>query len=516
MQIEFKIPDIGMTDAVNVADVMVKVGDTVEVDQSVITLETDKASMEVPIDVAGKITEIKIKVGDKVRHGDVVIIVEAEGSSKLATPVASVVEAATSAVLTELVPDLSGNNDVSVIEVSVKVGDVIEKDQTLITLETDKATMEVPSSYAGVVESLKIKVGDKVNFGDIILTVKTTQVPVVAIATPEQISTTVSVNTVPATVNKADSTPAADVVIDEEAFRKAFATPSIRKLARELGVNLGKVTGTGDKQRITEQDVKSHVKAVMTGSSGGSLGGLELLAWPEVDFAKFGDVTVTELSRIKKISGANLARNWVMIPHVTQFDEADITSLEEFRKSLNDEYKKENVKITPLAFMIKACVFALKQFPEINASINKDNLILKNYYNIGFAADTPNGLVVPVLKDADKKGIVEIAKETVALAALAREGKLKPADMQGGTFTISSLGGIGGTAFTPIINAPEVAILGVSKSSIKPYWNGEAFEPRLMLPLSFSYDHRIIDGAMAARFTSYLSKILSDVRRLAL
>jgi pyruvate dehydrogenase E2 component (dihydrolipoamide acetyltransferase) len=308
-----------------------------------------------------------------------------------------------------------------------------------------------------------------------------------------------------------------NIVIDEVAFSKAFASPSIRKLARELGADLGKIKGTGAKGRITEVDVKSYVKGVLTsGSSLANGGGLDLLPWPKIDFTKFGEVEVKELSRIRKISGANLLRNWVMIPHVTQFDEADITDLEEFRKNLNEEYKKDNIKITPMAFLIKACVYALKEYPEFNSSIDGGNLIYKKYFNIGFAADTPQGLVVPVLKDADKKGLIDIASETSELAKLAREGKLKPTDMQGGTFTISSLGGIGGTAFTPIINAPEVAILGVSKSSIKPIWDGKEFLPKLMLPLSLSYDHRIIDGALAARFSSYLSKVLSDIRRLTL
>ncbi|MBY0379884.1 MAG: 2-oxo acid dehydrogenase subunit E2, partial [Burkholderiales bacterium] len=303
-------------------------------------------------------------------------------------------------------------------------------------------------------------------------------------------------------------------------FAKAFASPSIRKLARELGADLGKISGSGTKGRIIEDDVKNYVKGLLTGqtpltTTGGGIG-LDLLPWPKVDFAKFGEIEVKDLSRIKKLSGSNLSRNWVMIPHVTQFDEADITELEDFRKKLNEEYKKAEIKVTPLAFLIKACIYALKQFPEFNSSIDGEKLVYKKYYNIGFAADTPQGLVVPVLKDADKMGIIEIAGETSELAKLARDGKLKPNDMQGGTFTVSSLGGIGGTAFTPIINAPEVAILGVSKSNIKPIWDGQAFQPKLLLPLSLSYDHRIIDGALAAKFTTYLSKLLSDIRRLVL
>lgn len=443
------------------------------------------------------------------------------------------------------IPDI-GATDVNVAEVYIKLGDKVNVDDNLIMLETDKATMEVPATSAGIVKEVKIKVGNKVNEGDLILVLETadsadtkpasasgnvtgistaaapaTNTP--ATPVPNERSGMASAAPAPAEVKKiiaANETSNANnnSSIDEAAFSKAFASPSIRKLARELGVDLGRVKGSAAKGRITENDLKDFVKNIMSGSSGlpTSGSGLDLLPWPKVDFAKFGEIEVKERSRIKQISGANLARNWIMIPHVTQFDEADITSLEEFRKQLNEEYKKLEIKITPLAFLIKACVFALKKFPEFNSSIDGSNLVYKKYYNIGFAADTPNGLVVPVLKDADKKGVIELANESSALAKLAREGKLKPTDMQGGTFTISSLGGIGGTAFTPIVNAPEVAILGVSKASIKPVWNGSAFMPRQMLPLSLSYDHRIIDGALAAKFTSYLATVLSDIRRLSL
>ena len=441
------------------------------------------------------------------------------------------------------VPNIGGSTNVNVAEVYVKVGDVIAKDDNLLMLETDKATMEVPAEAAGVVKELAIKVGSQVNEGDVILKLEVTdsantsapavaqQVEVIPVAVANEVVNNVvaakdaplSPPTAPVAAPLAAkaSSEATEVIFDENGFSKAFASPSIRRLARELGVNLAVVIGSGTKGRITESDVKGYVKGVMSGQTTAGVAnskttGLDLLPWPTVDFSKYGEVEVQPLSRIKKISGSNLARNWVMIPHVTQFDEADITELEQFRKELNEEYKKADVKVTPLAFLIKACVYALKKFPEFNASLDGDNLVYKKYYNIGFAADTPSGLVVPVVKDANKKGIVALAKETSSLASLAREGKLKPTDMQGGTFTISSLGGIGGSAFTPIINAPEVAILGVSKSATKPMWNGKEFLPRLMLPLCLSYDHRIIDGALAARLTTYLAQVLSDIRRLVL
>ncbi len=422
------------------------------------------------------------------------------------------------------VPDIGGVEGAGVAEVYVKVGDSINKDDNLIMLETDKATMEVPAEQAGVIKEVIVKVGGKVSEGDVIVKIETiASQKIVKEELPskpkEEVKTDVKiVEEKPKVEDVIKSEEAKPVTnsFNEQGFNQAFASPSIRKLARELGVDLTKVFGSGDKGRITEDDLKSFVKSIMTNSSHGNVSGLNLLPWPQIDFAKFGEIEIKELSRIKKISGANLARNWAMIPHVTQFDEADITQLEEFRKTLNEEYKKQEIKITPLSFLIKAAVFALKKFPEFNASLDGDNLVYKKYYNIGFAADTPNGLVVPVLKDADQKGIVAIAKETSELAKLARDGKLKPTDMQGGTFTISSLGGIGGTAFTPIINAPEVAILGVSKSSIKPIWDGSQFTPKLLMPISLSYDHRIIDGALAAKFTSYLAQVLSDIRRLAL
>lgn len=421
------------------------------------------------------------------------------------------------------VPDIGGHDNVDVIAVEVKAGDTIALDQTLITLETDKATMDVPADAAGVVQEVKIKVGDKVSEGSVILTVETgvaaaeapAQAAPAAAPTPPAAAPAPAAPAAPAPAAK--PAPAASSAVNEAAFSKAHAGPSTRKLARELGVDLGSVKGSGQKGRITAEDVKSFVKGVLQSGAGASLGGgLNLLPWPKVDFSKFGEVEVKELSRIKKISGQNLSRNWVMIPHVTVNEEADMTELEEFRKALNKEWEKAGVKVSPLAFIIKASVTALKAFPEFNSSLDGDNLVLKKYYNIGFAADTPNGLVVPVIKDVDKKGLKEISQELTELSKKAREGKLKPQEMQGACFTISSLGGIGGTGFTPIVNAPEVAILGVCKSQIKPVWNGKEFEPRLMCPLSLSFDHRVIDGAAGMRFTVFLANLLKDFRRVVL
>ncbi|WP_325198668.1 dihydrolipoyllysine-residue acetyltransferase [Kingella oralis] len=421
------------------------------------------------------------------------------------------------------VPDIGGHDNVDVIAVEVKAGDTIALDQTLITLETDKATMDVPADAAGVVQEVKIKVGDKVSEGSVILTVETgaaaaeapAQAAPAAAPTPPAAAPAPAAPAAPAPAAK--PAPAASSAVNEAAFSKAHAGPSTRKLARELGVDLGSVKGSGQKGRITAEDVKSFVKGVLQSGAGASLGGgLNLLPWPKVDFSKFGEVEVKELSRIKKISGQNLSRNWVMIPHVTVNEEADMTELEEFRKALNKEWEKAGVKVSPLAFIIKASVTALKAFPEFNSSLDGDNLVLKKYYNIGFAADTPNGLVVPVIKDVDKKGLKEISQELTELSKKAREGKLKPQEMQGACFTISSLGGIGGTGFTPIVNAPEVAILGVCKSQIKPVWNGKEFAPRLMCPLSLSFDHRVIDGAAGMRFTVFLANLLKDFRRVVL
>ncbi|TDR80532.1 dihydrolipoyllysine-residue acetyltransferase [Paludibacterium purpuratum] len=427
------------------------------------------------------------------------------------------------------VPDIGGHNGVDVIEVFIQPGQRIEIDDSLLTLETDKATMEVPASHAGVVKEVLIQVGGKVSEGDVIARIEAVATSAASVEPPAPASTPAApapsapVPSAPAAAIAA--VPAAAVAValpDDSGLTQAHAGPSARRLARQLGVDLSKVKGSGRKGRIVEEDIKAYVKSIMAGGSvaaapaSGSGVGLDLLPWPKVDFAKFGPIDPQPLARIKKLSGANLARNWVMIPHVTQFDEADITEMEAFRKGMGEELKTDGVKLTPLAFLIKACVAALKKFPEFNASLDGDNLVLKQYYHIGFAADTPNGLVVPVIRDADKKSLIELAQESALLAKKARDGKLLPTDMQGGCFSISSLGGIGGTAFTPIINAPEVAILGVSKSAIKPVYDGKEFQPRLMLPLSLSYDHRVIDGASAARFTSFLAQALADIRRLML
>ena len=422
------------------------------------------------------------------------------------------------------VPDFGDFKEVEVIELLVKVGDVVKAEQSLITVESDKASMEIPSSHAGVVKELKVNIGDKVAEGSLVLMLEPSDAVAVVtapVSAPALAPAPVAASPTPA---PAVAVSAAPIATSAEGNR-AHASPSVRKFGRELGVDLSRVQGTGPKGRILLEDVQGFVKGVMAGgaavtasAAAGTGMGMSLLPWPSLDFSKFGETSLEALSRIKKISGPNLHRNWVMIPHVTQFDEADITELEEFRKSSNEAMAKSGVKLTMLAFVIKASVSALKKFPAFNSSLdaNGENLILKHYYNIGFAADTPNGLGVPVIKNADKKGIVEIAKEMGELSAQAREGKLKPADMQGATFTISSLGGIGGTAFTPIINAPEVAILGLSKSSMKPVWNGKEFMPRLMMPLSLSYDHRVVDGAMGARFSVYLSEALADMRKTLL
>ena len=432
------------------------------------------------------------------------------------------------------VPDIGDFKEVEVIELLVKPGDTVKAEQSLITVESDKASMEIPSSHAGVVRELKVKIGDKVAEGSLILMLDAdaanaapAPAPAAQVATPAPPSAAISTSpTVTTPVPQAASLAPAVVSATNENGngQKPHASPSVRKFARELGVELSRVNGTGPKGRILLDDVQSFVKGIMSGSSAAPVAatgtgmGMSLLPWPSLDFSKFGETELQPLSRIKKISGPNLHRNWVMIPHVTQFDDADITELEEFRKSANEALAKSGVKLTMLAFVIKASVSALKKFPAFNASLDAtgDNLILKHYYHIGFAADTPNGLVVPVVKNADKKGIVEIAKEMGELSAQARDGKLKPADMQGASFTISSLGGIGGTKFTPIINAPEVAILGLSKSSIEPVWDGKQFAPRLMMPLSLSYDHRVIDGAMGARFIVYLGEVLADMRKTLL
>ena len=533
--VEIKVPDIGGHENVDIIAVEVKVGDTIAVDDTLITLETDKATMDVPADAAGVVKEVKVKVGDKISEGGVILTVETDAAAADAAPApaaeapaapaaATAAAPAGGATVKVVVPDIGGHTDVDIIAVEIKVGDTVAVDDTLITLETDKATMDVPCTEAGVVKAVFVKVGDKVSEGSAIIEVETAgsaaAAPVAQAAASAPAAAPAPAAALAPAAAPAPSAPAA-AKIDEAAFAKAHAGPSARKLARELGVDLGQVKGTGLKGRIMGEDVKAFVKSVMQSGAGkpaaASLGGgLDLLPWPKVDFSKFGSIEVKELSRIKKISGQNLSRNWVVIPHVTVHEEADMTELEEFRKQLNKEWEREGVKLSPLAFIIKASVAALKAFPEFNASLDGDNLVLKNYFNIGFAADTPNGLVVPVIKDVDQKGLKQISQELTELSKKAREGKLKPQEMQGACFTISSLGGIGGTGFTPIVNAPEVAILGVCKSQIKPVWNGKEFAPRLMCPLSLSFDHRVIDGAAGMRFTVFLANLLKDFRRITL
>jgi len=552
--VEVTVPDIGGDTDVSVIEVLVAAGDKIEVDAGLITLETDKATMDVPSPFAGVVKEVKVAVGDKVSQGSLVIMLEVGGAAPAAAapqasaPAASapVAQAAPAAAVAPVaaapvvavkeiqVPDIGDASNVDVIEVLVSVGDMITADQGLITLETDKATMEVPAPFAGKLLSLTVKVGDKVSQGSVIATIETVTAgaapaPVAQAAAP--VSAPVAQEAAPAPVAAAPSRPpvphhpSAGAPVSTGAVH---ASPAVRRLAREFGVDLTQVTGSGRKGRIMKEDVQAYVKyelsrpkaTAATSVAAGSGGGLQVIAAPKVDFSKFGEVEEIPLSRIQKISGPNLHRNWVTIPHVTQFDEADITEMEEFRKQQNDAAakKKADYKITPLVFMMKAVAKTLQQFPVFNSSLSSDgeSLIQKKYYHIGVAVDTPNGLVVPVVRDVDKKGIIELSRELADISIRARDGKLKSADMQGSCFTISSLGGIGGTAFTPIVNYPDVAILGVSKSEIKPKWNGKEFEPKLMLPLSLSYDHRVIDGAMAARFSVTLSGILSDIRTLIL
>ncbi len=576
--LDVKVPDIGDYKDVPVIDVLVKPGDTVAIDDALVTLESDKATMDVPSPAAGVVKSIVVKVGDKVSEGSVVLQMEAGGAAaaaapapaKSAAPAAAPPKAATNGAATApaapapaaqgfvpgatlpgegpsgnpplmattevKVPDIGDYQDVPVIEVFVKPGDIVKVDDPLVMLESDKATMEVPSTVAGVIQGVRVAVGDKVGEGSVIASISPRSEGSAIVAPPVGVPAAAA----PAPVAPAAAAPASSAspaaaapaasaghpppVVDPASFKAAHASPSVRLFARELGVDLSRVKGSGPKGRIVREDVQGYVKqalkappAAAAAPAGGGGSGLNLLPWPNVDFTKYGAVEVKPLSRIKKISGANLARNWVMIPHVTQFDEADITDLEALRVALNKENEKTGPKVTMLAFLIKAAVAALKRFPDFNASLVQkpegDELVMKQYVHIGFAADTPNGLVVPVIRDADKKGVLAIAKEMGELSAKARDGKLTPAEMQGGCFSISSLGGIGGTAFTPIINAPEVAILGVSKSAMKPVWDGKAFVPRLTLPLSLSYDHRVIDGAAAARFTAYYAALLADMRR---
>ncbi len=551
--VDIQVPDIGDFDEVTVIELLVKPGDTVKAEQSLITVESDKASMEIPSSQAGVVKELRVKLDDKVKQGSVVLTLEVAGAEAapapapqpLATPAApaqpaspaaaaSVAPAAAASGPIEVrVPDIGDFKDVAVIEVLVKAGDTIKAEQSLVTVESDKASMEIPSSATGVLKELKVKLGDTLNIGDLLAVLEGSVAPAAAspAAAPAAAAASAAPAPAPAAAAPAAAMPAHEPTAPPQGGLP-HASPSVRKFARELGVPLAEVKGTGLKGRITPDDVQAFTKAVMEGStrtqaqmakapaSSGGGAGLDLLPWPKVDFTKFGAVERRDMSRIKKISGANLHRNWAMIPHVCNHDDADITDLEAFRVQMNKEYEKAGekagIKITMLAFLIKASVAALKKFPEFNASLDGDQLVLKQYYNVAFAADTPNGLVVPVIKDADKKGIVQISQEMGELAKKARDGKLSPADMSGACFTISSLGGIGGRYFTPIINAPEVAILGVCKSQMEPVWDGKAFQPRLMLPLSLSWDHRVIDGAAAARFNAYLGQILADFRRVLL
>lgn len=522
---EVKVPDLGGAAAVDVIEILIKVGDTIKKDQSIITLEGDKASMEVPAPIAGIVKEIKVKVGDKVSENNLLLMVEtAEATVSKEKPAEKKVEsiavekvATTSSSIQEIkVPDLGGSKNVDVIELMVKPGDIVKKDQSLITLEGDKASMEVPSPLAGKIKEFKLAVGDKVNEGDLILLIEVTGVPSTAAATT---ATSAPVAEKPQ-VSKPAETPIV-AVVNNNGFSNGetvHAGPAVRRLAREFGVDLKLVKGSGEKNRIIKEDVQRFVKAALAKGSAVAGSGLAVAAAPKIDFSKFGAIETKALSKIKKLTGVNTHRSWVTIPHVTQFDEADITEMEEFRSAKKAEAEQQGIKLTPLVFLMKAVVKCLQAFPSFNASLDEtgENIILKKYFHIGVAVDTPNGLVVPVIREVDKKGLMELSKELAEISKKAREKGLTVNEMSGSCFTISSLGGIGGSAFTPIVNAPDVAILGVSKSQMKPIWNNKEFVPRLMLPLSLSYDHRVIDGAEAARFTNMLAKILSDIKELLL
>jgi len=548
--IEVRVPPIGGFKDVPVIEVLVKPGDQVKAEASLVTLESDKATMDVPSPTSGTVRELRVKVGDRVSEGSLVLTLEAGDGARAGrngagapardpapapaapatSPAAAPPAAPTSRApapappragpLEVRVPSLGAFKDVPVIEVLVKPGDQVKAEAPLVVVESEKATMEIPSPAAGRLRELRVKAGDRVSEGSLIAILE----GVADVAAP-------AATAAPKPGGEAESRPPAQAPAAPQPALPAaaapaagpapggpvaHASPSIRRMARDLGVALGGVTGTGPHGRILREDVQRFVKESLARPAARSGPGLDLPPWPRVDFAKFGPVERQPLPRIRKLSAANLARNWVMIPHVTQHDEADITDLERFRGELNAEQGPGGAKVTLLAFVVKACVAALKRFPEVNASLDGDELVLKRYYHLGFAADTPAGLVVPVLRDADRKGLLDVARELAALAAKAREGKLSALDMQGGTFSISSLGGIGGTAFTPIVNAPEVAILGVSRSQTRPVWDGSAFQPRLMLPLSLSYDHRVVDGALAARFTAFLAQVLGDFRRAML
>ena len=551
------VPDVG-GEEVEIIELCVAVGDSVEEEAAFVTVESDKASMDIPIPFSGVITEISVKVGDKIKEGDLLgkaqsqsassetVVQEAPAQEETSAQQAPGAETETpkeavspapaitgSSIIEITVPDIGDASDVDIIEVLVKEGDYVEEETGLITLETDKATMEVPSPHSGKVVAMKVKLGDKVSKGSLVLTLEVAgaKSEVTSSAEPAPVESSapsaanIPVQTAP--VQKSPPVPHHPSAGEISKTGKVYASPSVRRLGREFGVDLSQVTGSGRKGRVLKEDVQSFVKYELSRpkmspgtnvSQGG--GGLQVLAPPKVDFAKFGEVEEVALTRIQKLSGPNLHRNWVTIPHVTQFEEADITDLEAFRKQQNEiaEKRKLGVKITPLVFMMKAVADALKAYPVFNSSLSEsgESLVMKKYFHIGIAVDTPNGLVVPVVRDVDRKGVLDISRELTEISMKARDGKLKATDMQGSCFTISSLGGIGGTAFTPIVNAPDVAILGVSKSEIKPKWNGKEFEPKLMLPLSLSYDHRVIDGALAARFAVHLAECLADIRRILL
>jgi pyruvate dehydrogenase E2 component (dihydrolipoamide acetyltransferase) len=585
--IDVKVPPIGDYKDVPVIDVLVKAGDEVGENDALVTLESDKATMDVPSPAAGKVRELRVKTGDRVSEGSVVLVLDsgqaaqtdgaaakppvkepaaatpAKGAAPAPAPASAAppTRAATPShapepapaagpgasppagaanALEVKVPPIGDYKDVPIIDVLVKPGDAVKENDALVTLESEKATMDVPAPAAGSVREVRVKTGDRVSEGSVIVILDGGSGQAAAAPTaargaearreppapaPAPTAPSAEAAAPPRPPAHAGTAAAAARALASPAEpgerRRAHASPTIRKLARELGVDLARVDGTGPKGRVLKEDVQGFVKQVMHAAASGAAprgagAGLDLLPWPKVDFARFGPVDAQPLARIRKISAANLSRNWVMIPHVTQHDEADITELEKFRQELNWEHEKEGVKVTLLAFLVKACVAALKRYPELNASLDGETLVLKRYFHIGFAADTPNGLMVPVVKDADQKGVLDVARETAELAAKARAGKLAAGDMQGGSFSISSLGGIGGTFFTPIINAPEVAILGVSRSQTRPVWDGHAFAPRLVLPLSLSYDHRVVDGALAARFTTQLASLLADLRRAML
>ncbi|MEB8433425.1 dihydrolipoyllysine-residue acetyltransferase [Cocleimonas sp. KMM 6892] len=550
---EIVVPDIGDFDAVEVIEVLVAEGDFIEAEDSIVTVESDKASMEIPSSASGKVLKLKVGLGDNISEGTVLLMLEVDDSEKAepsskdsaatdtaekpsepvtteapATPesksekpaAASTSSAGTTSIEEIVVPDIGDFDEVEVIEVLVAEGDMVEAEDSLITVESDKASMEIPSSASGKVLKVKVNIGDKVSEGSVLLMMEVNSGGSDAKpeAAPEPKEDAVKLNvTAPAEAKPSKSSVdklSPTVHLDEKRFSKAYASPSVRKFARELGVDLGEVSGTSRKGRINKDDVKGFVKKALTTKSAGS--SLGVAPMPEIDYSKFGEIETQSLSKINKLTGEFLHRSWVTVPHVTQFDEADITEMEAFRKQMGKEMEKDGIKITPLAFIIRAVVTTLKLYPRFNSSLDNtgENLILKKYFNIGVAVDTPDGLVVPVIREVDQKSLVEISQEIRQYAQLARDKKLKPSDMQGGCFTISSLGGIGGTKFTPIVNAPEVAVLGVSKSSMQPQWDGTEFKPRLMLPLSLSYDHRVIDGADGARFTSHLSKMLSDIRRM--